>query len=193
LLLQAVAGWWNESRQALQEIEGRKDELGPALEVGLGESVEEACLGRRERRLPVDRMEPLQGEGPPGAVAHEPLHAGSVVAFHAHGAVHAESSTRLPTEHVGGGAFLEEPAPPEGPQHAALRGLLELLPVLAREEGGLVEADLTRGGLAEDAVRGEHVKILRTAPPTSGSWWRYGRSRLGSESTHCRSGRWGST
>jgi hypothetical protein len=109
--------------------------------------------------MSVDGMQPLQGEGSPRAVADEPFHACTALPLHAYRAIHAEPSARLPAQHVGRGDLLEEPAPLEGPEHAALGGCLELLPVLTREQRGLVEADLATRRLAEDAVDGEHVEV----------------------------------
>jgi hypothetical protein len=66
--------------------------------------------------------------------------------------------------------LLQESASVKRTQDATLDGPLHFAPVLGREPGGLMEADPTLRLLAEHAVDDEHM-----------------------DSTHWRSGRWGST
>jgi hypothetical protein len=58
------AGRRDQPGQLLQELEGREDERGAALEVGVSEAVEEACVRRGQRVLSPRGVEPLQREGP---------------------------------------------------------------------------------------------------------------------------------
>jgi hypothetical protein len=57
-----------------------------------------------------------------------------------------------------GVGFIEEIAAPEVAKHAALDDALQVLPVVVRNQGGLMEADLTVGGLRERAI--EHHDVI---------------------------------
>ena len=64
LPLAVDVGGWDQASQALQQFERREQERGAALQVRLGEPVEEARVGREERLLPAEREEAFEREGP---------------------------------------------------------------------------------------------------------------------------------
>ncbi len=118
-------------------------------------------------------MEPLQGERRPGTThlrwvpPDQPFHARPVIALDPDGSINAEATGSLPAEHAVSVGFIEEAAPPEVPQHAALKGtacplqavVLEFLPVVGLKQGGLVKADLTVRTLRERAVEYDTVVV----------------------------------
>jgi hypothetical protein len=104
-------------------------------------------------------VEALEGEGWPGAVTDQPLDACPVVALDANGGVDAEAAGALPGKHAFGIGIVEKAACAEVPEHAALDDTLEVEPVVFGEHGGLTEADSSVGGLREDAVENDEVKV----------------------------------
>lgn len=94
-----------------------------------------------------------------GCPADESLDALPVIALDADGSIDAEATGSLPAEHAVSVGFIEEAAPPEVPQHAALNDVLEFLPVVGLKQGGLVKADLTVRTLRERAVEYDTVVV----------------------------------
>ncbi len=58
-----------------------------------------------------------------------------------------------------GVGFVEQAVRTEVAQHATLHDVLELMPVLGRESGGLMEAHLTFIGPREHAVEHDDVEV----------------------------------
>jgi len=100
---------WHEGDEALEELEGREDDLGAPIGGGFGEAVEEARVGGGEGGDASEGVEALEGEGRAGTVAQEALEAGTVVTFDAHGSVDAEPTGSLPREHVEGSSSSSSP------------------------------------------------------------------------------------
>ena len=73
------ARWGHEGDEALEELEGRKDDLGAPAGGGFGKAVEEARVGGGEGGDASEGVEALEGEGRAGTVAQEALEAGTVV------------------------------------------------------------------------------------------------------------------
>ena len=93
----------------------------------------------------------LQREGRACAVTEQPLTATPVSAVDADGGVQAEAAAALPGEHVLHGAQVEQAAPLEEAEDAALEERLEVMGVVACEVRSLVEADGAVRLLAEEA------------------------------------------
>jgi len=156
------AGRRHEGNEALQELEGREDDLGASVGGGFGKPIQKARVGRGKGGDAGESMESLEREGWPGAVTEEALEAGAVVTLDAHGSVDAEPTGSLPGKHVEGVELVEQPVGAEVPKHATLNDALEPGPVLGLEERRLVKASRTGvgvAGLREDAVEDDHVEV----------------------------------
>jgi hypothetical protein len=155
----------HEGDEALEELEGREDDLGAPIGGGFGKAVEEARVGRSKGGDAGESMEPLEGEGRAGTVAQEALEAGTVVTLDAHGSVDAEPTGSLPGEHVAGVELIEQPVGAEVPKHATLNDALEPDPVLGLEEAGFVKVSLcvvapvAPVASGEDAVEDDQVEV----------------------------------
>jgi hypothetical protein len=85
------AGWGHEGDEALEELEGREDDVGASVWGGFGKSVEEPRIGRGERGDAGEGVEALEGEGRPGTIADEALEASAVGPLDAHRSIDAEA------------------------------------------------------------------------------------------------------
>jgi hypothetical protein len=93
----AVHAWrWNEPGDALQELEGREEDLGSPVWRRSWEAIEQAGLWRGEVGGAAQGVEALEGEGWPCTVADQALDARTVVALDADGGVDAEAAGALP-------------------------------------------------------------------------------------------------
>ena len=146
------AGRRDEPGDALQELEGREQDLGAAVGRGPWEAVEQSGLWRGEAGRAARGVKPFEGEGRPGTVAKQTLDARTVVALDVDGSVDAEAAGPLPGEHAVGIGLVEKAARAEVPEHATLDDTLEAEPMDFVEHGGLVEADRSVGDRREDAV-----------------------------------------
>ena len=79
------------------------------MDVRLGETVNEAALGRGTGGAGVERVQPFEREGWASKVADETLDPGTVLTLDAHGGVDAEPARALPGEHAGGVELVKEP------------------------------------------------------------------------------------
>jgi hypothetical protein len=108
----------------------------------------------------------LQREWRPGAVPEQPLAPGCIGAMDADGGVEAEAAAGPPGEHVFDGALVEQAAPLEEAEHAALQRTLQAEHVVGREMHRLVEGDAVVVAFGEDAVEEDdvEVEVLRRTP-----------------------------
>jgi hypothetical protein len=142
-------------RDGVEELEGREQQLGTAVDVGFGEAVEEAALGSREGGGGVEGVQAFEREGRAGTVADEALDAGSVLSLDAHRRVDTEAAGALPCEHAGGVDVVQESVAAEVAKDPSAKGGLHVVDVIGRELGGLVKA---------------HPSVLRCdGPPEAGS------------------------
>ena len=137
----------DEASDPLEELERREQELGAAVGRRLGQPIYQLGLGRAERDDAARRVESFQREGRPSTVTEQPFDAGSVLALDANGGIDAEPTGALPGQHAVGVGFVEQAVAVEVAQHATLHDVLEFMPVLGNEPGGLMEADLSVGCL----------------------------------------------
>ena len=125
---------WDELGDDLKELEGRKQQLGAAVDARLGESVAQAALGRGEGGGRAECVQTFERERRESTVADESLDARPVLGLDAHEgvlphAMHASrggpASTLNPPEpcptrlrrvprHAGGIDFVEESVATEG-------------------------------------------------------------------------------
>ena len=126
------AGRRHEGDEALEELEGREDDVGAPDRGGLGKPIEKARVGRSEGGDAGERMKALEREGRAGTTnrfasvpAQEALEAGTVITLDAHGSIDAEPTGPLPREHVEGVELIEQPVGAEVPKHATLNDALE--------------------------------------------------------------------
>ena len=147
----------NEFGEGLEELEGRQQQLGAAVDVGLGESVDQAALGSGEGGGRAECVQAFERERRASTVADESLDARPVFALDAHGSVDAEPARALPGQHTGGIELVEESLAPEVAQDPFLDDGLHLSDVIGRQVMGLVKRDLTVVGLAEDAIEDDEV------------------------------------
>ena len=142
-----------ETSEPLEKLKRRQQELGAAVGRRLGQSIDEARIGRAERNDAAGGVEPFQSEGRSSTVAEQPFDAGSVLALDVDGRIDAEPTGALPRKHAVGIGFVEQADPPsvgaraEVAEDTALYDVLQFVPVLGNELGGLVEADLPVVGL----------------------------------------------
>jgi hypothetical protein len=148
----------DELGEGLEELERREQQLGAAVDVRLGEAINQAALGRGKGGARVEGVLPFEREGWAGAVADESLDPGTVLTLDAYGGVDAEAGRALPGEHAGGIELVEEFLAPEVAQDAFLDHRLHLSDAIGRQVIGLVKRDLAVVGLAEDAV--EHDEVV---------------------------------
>jgi hypothetical protein len=153
------AGRWDEPGEALQELEGGEHDLGAPIGRGFGEPIEEPCVGRGEGGRSAQGVKALEGEGWPGAVTDQAFDARTVLTLDANGSVDAEAAGALPGEHALGIGLVEKAARVEVPEHAALDDTREVEPVVFVEDGGLIEADSSVGGLREEAVKDHEMEV----------------------------------
>jgi hypothetical protein len=100
--LAGEAGWREDLGEAVQKFEGGETQGGPARGIGPREQVKN-LVG-----TVADQAESVEGEGRPGAVANEPLEAGTVGRLDTDAGVQAEPAAMVPTEHVVGLLGLQE-------------------------------------------------------------------------------------
>ncbi|MDA0330334.1 MAG: hypothetical protein O2958_15185, partial [Gemmatimonadetes bacterium] len=151
---------WDEASQALEQLEGSEAKRLATVHIGLGEPVDQAGVGRRERPDAGRCVEPLQGERPPGAVPNEPLETRPVLALDADGAVDGEATGPAPRAHVRSCGGVQEPAPGEPAQDAKLYRAGQGFRIPGLEAGGLVEADPVLAIARDHAVEGQHVVVV---------------------------------
>ena len=129
------------------------------MDVRLGESVDQAALGRGERGGRAECVQAFQRERRASTVADESLDARPVLGLDAHGGVDAEATRALPVQHAGGIDFVEESLTPEVAEDARLDDRLHLSDAIGRQVIGLVKRDPTVVGLAEDAIEDDEVVV----------------------------------
>lgn len=154
------AGWRNEAGQALEELEGREVKRLATVQIGLGEPVDQAGLGRGERPDAGGGVKPLQGERPAGAVPHEPLQTRSVVPLDADGAVDGKAAGPAPCAHVHSRGGVQEPSPGEPPQDAELHRAGQGFRIGGLESGGLVKSDPAPEVARDHPIEGQHVVVV---------------------------------
>jgi hypothetical protein len=152
--------------QSLEELEGREAKHLATVPIGLGEPIDQTSLWGAERLNAGRGVKPLQGERP---------------------AKH--SSERVARDPLG-------PRPRCGPMRRRkthpFPAMCACPPRWRRPEGHAGRT--TAPGLASRNVDlSARRKMPSTPLATSGVWCRNGRSRLGTDSTHCRTGRCGNT
>jgi hypothetical protein len=74
---------------ALDELQGRENELRAPVGTGLGQVIDQA--------VGIALLEPLGGEGRPGAVAQQTFEPAPVIRFDAHGCIQGEPAAVLPS------------------------------------------------------------------------------------------------
>jgi hypothetical protein len=116
----------DELGESVEELERREQQLGAAVDVGLGVAVEEAGLGRRKGRGGVEGVQPFEREGWTGTVTDETFDARPVFALDAHGGVDAEPARALPGQHAGGVELVEESLATEVAEDASLDDRLHM-------------------------------------------------------------------
>ena len=136
----------DEASEPLDKLNWRQQELGAAVGRRLGQLIDEPGLGRTERDDAAGRVEPFQRERRSSTVSEQPFDACPVLALDADGRVDAEPTGALPRQHTVGVGFVEQAVRAEVAQHATLDDVLECVPVLGSESGGLMEADLPIDG-----------------------------------------------
>ena len=134
-------------REPLEKWKRRQQERGAAVGRRLGQSIDEARIGRAERNDAAGGVEPFQSEGRSSTVAEQPFDAGSVLALDVDGRIDAEPTGALPGKHAVGMGFVEQAMRAEVAEDTTLDDVLQFVPVLGNELGGLVEADLPVVGL----------------------------------------------
>jgi len=152
----------HEGDEALEELEGREDDLGAPVERGFGKAVQNTCLGGGEGGNAGEGVEAFEREGGPGTVAEEALEAGTVIALDAHRSVDAEAAGTLPGEHVESVELVEQPVGTEVSEDATLNDALEPGPVLGLEKRRFVEASLSVVAVVawgEDAVEDDQMEV----------------------------------
>jgi len=87
--------------EGVEEFEGREQQLGAAVDVRLGESVDQAALGRGERVGRAECVQAFERERRASTVANESLDARPVLRLDAHGGVDAEAARALSGKHTG--------------------------------------------------------------------------------------------
>ena len=73
----------DELGEGLEELERREQQLGAAVDVRLGETVNQAALGRGKGGCGVESVQPFEREGRAGTVADESLDTRSVLTLDA--------------------------------------------------------------------------------------------------------------
>jgi hypothetical protein len=131
----------DELGESVKEFEGREQQLGATMDVGFGEAVEKAALGRREGGGGFEGVQPLERERRARTISDEALDARTVFTLDAHGRVDAEPARALPREHAGGVEFGEESVAAEVAEDSSLEGGFELADVIGRQLEGLVEVE----------------------------------------------------
>jgi hypothetical protein len=131
--------------------------VGAAVDVRLGETVNQAALGRGKGGGGVESVQPFESEGWAGTEADEPLDAGPILSLDAHGSVNAEPARALPGEHAGGIELFEQSVATEVAEDALLDDRLHVSDAIGRQVMGRVKLDLAVVGLAEDAVEDDEV------------------------------------
>jgi hypothetical protein len=111
---------WDELGEGVEELERCKQQLGAAVDVRLGEAVDQAALGRGKGGAGVEGVQPFEREGRTGTVADEALDARPVLALDARGGVDAEPARALPGEHAGGIELVEKSVATEVAKDASL-------------------------------------------------------------------------
>jgi hypothetical protein len=129
------AGGRENLGQAVQELEGREAQGGAAGEVGLWEEVEDlvGAVG--------DKVEAVEGEGRPSAVADERFQSGAVGGLHTDAGVQAAPTALIPGQHVLGLFELQQAVAAKVAEHPFSDGELEVLHEFGAEGGGLVEVE----------------------------------------------------
>jgi len=67
------AGWWQKPGDPRDQIEGCEHQDGAPLKIGLGEAVDQLCLGVLQGGQAGGGVEPLESERGAGAVTHQPF------------------------------------------------------------------------------------------------------------------------
>ena len=147
----------DELGEGLEELERGEQQLGAAVDVRLGEAVDQAALGRGKGGAGIECVQTFEREGRAGTVADESLDPGTVLGLDAHGGVDAEAARALPCEHAGGVELVEESLATEVAEDALLDDRLHVGDAVGRHVMGLVKLDLAVVGLAEDAVEDDEV------------------------------------
>jgi len=156
----------NEAGQALEQLEGCEAKRLATVQIELGEPVDQAGLGRRERRDAGGGVKPRTGERPPRAVPNEPLQTRSVVLLDADGAVDGRAAGPSPdppsacARHVRCRGGVQEPTPGEPAQDAKRHRLRQGACVSGRESGGLVKAAPVLNVAGDHAIEGQHVVVV---------------------------------
>ena len=104
-------------------------------------------------------VEPFQSEGRSSTVTEQPFDACSVVTLDVNGGVDAEPAGSLPGKHAVGVNLVEQVVAMEVAQHTTLHDVLQLVPVLRHESGGLMEAHLPVRRVGEHAIEHNHVEV----------------------------------
>jgi hypothetical protein len=146
-----------ELGEGVEELERGEQQLGAAVDVRLGEAVDQAALGRGKGGAGIECVQTFEREGRAGTVADESLDPGTVLGLDAHGGVDAEAARALPCEHAGGIELVEESLATEVAEDALLDDRLHVGDAVGRHVMGLVKLDLAVVGLAEDAVEDDEV------------------------------------
>jgi hypothetical protein len=121
--------------QAVEELESREAEGGPAGWVGLGQEVENLV------RAAADQVEPFEGEGWPGTVTDQPLQSFAVCGLDTDTGVQAEPAAVIPRQHVFGFVGLQEAVAAEVAEDSYSDRVLETLQELVGESRGFVETE----------------------------------------------------
>jgi hypothetical protein len=125
--------------EAVEELEGRETQRGPACGVGLGQDVED-LVGTA-----IDEAEAFESEGRPGAIPEEAFEAVAVGGLDANTPIQTESPAVIPAEHILDLVGFQEAVTANVPQHPLSHGVLEVLPELRCEGRGFVEAEAGGG------------------------------------------------
>jgi hypothetical protein len=142
------SGWGEDRGEAVQELEGRETEGGPAGQVRPWEQVED-LVGAA-----IDEVEVVESEGGPGTIPDQSFEARAVGGLNPDAPVHTEPSAVIPVEHILGLVGLQEAVASEVAEHSLSDGVLEVHPELGGEGGGFVEteADFRIGGALIGAI-----------------------------------------
>jgi hypothetical protein len=96
---------------ALDELQGREEELGTSVGTRLWQVVDQP--------VPIQLLDPLRGERRSGTITQQPHEPAPVMRFDARGCIQGESAAVVPLFHVPALVLVQDPAPYESAQDAA--------------------------------------------------------------------------
>ncbi len=110
----------NEQSEPLEELERSERESRGTIRCGMGKTIDDALASRRT--VP-GSLEPFEGEGRTGTIAHEPFEPGTVTGRDMDRGIDAEPTGGLPREHVIGDVTFEQAVAVEVTEHALAYGV----------------------------------------------------------------------